>query len=104
MNDQSREYTAEEVLAELLAHVRHLAAYWASLPDKTPLERTEGMAHSMLAALDGKGFMPAFDLVLRPHPDDKLFHIGEGENYYVDGMAINSDCHMSSILYYQVPS
>lgn len=88
----SRAYTAEEVRKQVLDHLKTLANYWASLPDKTDLEKCEGLIFSTLVMLDGHSTaLPAFDLVLKPHPDDKEFCISEGENYYENGQVIN-DC------------
>jgi hypothetical protein len=95
----SRAYTAEEVREQLLAHIRHLARYWATIPDRqTPLERCEGLAFSILNIFDGTSSLPAFDIVLSPHPDDKAFHQSEGENWYEPGMMIN-DCMLHELFY-----
>lgn len=97
----SREYTKEEVRKMVLEHMRHLAQYWAIIPkDVTVLERCEGVAFSILNIFDGTSSgLPAFDLVVRPHPDDKQFHIDEGENYMPDGLVINDDCHLHDLFY-----
>lgn len=95
----SKELTAEQVREEVLGHLRHLAFYWASLPDQTPKERCEGMAFSMLTMIDGCSSLPSFDLVVRPHPDDKQFLIDEGEDYYVDGQVINGDVHLHDLFF-----
>lgn len=95
----SREKTIEEVRTEFMDYVRHLCFYWSKADVKTELERCEGMAHSMLVVFDGCSSLPAFDLVVRPHPDDKEFNQEEGENWYPDGVAINDDCHLKTLLY-----
>ncbi len=88
----SRAYTAEEVRAMFIGAARAMASYWATAPDAgTVQERCEGVAFSLLNCIDGtSGSFPcALDLVLSPHPDDKAFHIDEGENYFEPGMVIN---------------
>src|SRR6476661_4630956 len=50
---EPRAYTVEEVRDKFISHLQNLARYWANLPHKTPLERTEGMLHSVLVTLDG---------------------------------------------------
>lgn len=67
---------------ELLAHIRATARYWATLPDFDPStgntltveDRCNGLAFSILTALDGCSSLPAFDLVaevyLGPEDDD----------------------------------
>jgi len=95
----SRAYTEEEVRDEFLAHIRYLARYWATTPDRqTPLERCQGLAFSILNIFDGTSGLPAFDIVLSPHPDDKAFHQSEGENWYDPGMMIN-DCMLHELFY-----
>lgn len=85
----SKEISEKEMRENFLGHLRHLAQYWANQPDQTPLDRTQGMAHSILCIFDGCfGALPAFDLVVRPHESDKQFCIDNEEDYYVDGMEI----------------
>lgn len=99
----SREYTKEEVRKMVLEHMRNVARYWAgaNVPaDRSLLERCEGVAFSILNIFDGTSSgLPAFDLVVRPHPDDKQFHINEGENWMPDGIAINDDCHLHGLFH-----
>lgn len=67
---------------------------------KSVEDRILGFIHSLLAQIDGEGMtMPAIDLVLRPHPDDREFHIKEGENWYRNGMAINANTYLHERLY-----
>lgn len=100
----SRAHTAEEVREQLLEHIRHLAEYWATTPDRqTALERCEGVAFSILNIFDGTAGLPAFDIVLSPHPDDKEYHQREGENRYEPGMVIN-DCMLHEMFYRSEPT
>lgn len=95
---ESRAYTAEEVREQFLSHLRNLARYWADLPNKTPLERTEGMLFSVLTTIDGGTLaVPAMDLIPLPHPEDKEYFISEGENYY-EPVVIN-DCQLHELVY-----
>ncbi len=95
---EPRAYTADEARKIFIDHLKVLAVYWGNLPNKTPLERTEGMLHSVLVTLDGgAGFLPAYDVIPSPHSEDKEFHISRGENYYVP-IVIN-DCQLHELLY-----
>ena len=95
----SRAKTAEEVRAEFIAILKTYAAYWASLPDKSPYERCDGMAFSMLALLDGSAMgFPAVDISLSPHPDDKAYCQTNGKNWHEHGMVIN-DCQLHELFY-----
>ena len=89
-----REFTAEEVGKQFMQHLAAIAHYWATLPDKTPLERCNGLAFSVLNIFDGTSMaLPALDLVVRPHPDDKAYCIANGENWYVDGQVVEGASH-----------
>ena len=67
----TREYTPEQIqdqtkrLTEKFFRQCHSAAKtWAEYPDKTPLERTTGVLHSLFAILDGSSpGIPSMDLV-----------------------------------------
>jgi len=76
-----RELTREEVRDNFLEHVRKIVEYWGKL-DAPVVDRLGGVAFSMLAAFDGCSELPAFILAPRPHPEDKEYNIGEGDNYY----------------------
>ncbi len=92
---EPRAWTAEEARKMFLAHLQGCAEYWAKLPNKTPLERTEGVLFSMLVCIDGGTMpLPGMDIVLRPHEEDERFNRVElGHNWFVDGMVIN-DCQL----------
>lgn len=105
MNTQTppQAYTKNEMRDMLMEHIRFLAHYWATQVEagRTVQERIDGFAHSLLTTMDGcSGSFPcAIDLVLRPNADDKAFHIAEGERWVEDGMVINDDCHLHSLLF-----
>lgn len=95
-----RAYTAKEERAALIAHFRNMARYWATQPDKTAQERCDGLAFSILAALDGVAAdLPAFDLVVRVHESDEAYHKEQGENWHQCGLVINGDVHMHDLYY-----
>lgn len=92
--------TSKEKAREMfLDQVRFLCHYWAD-QNGGKLEACEGLAFSIMNIFDGSsgGFPAAIDLVLRPHPDDKDFNIGEGEDWIVDGQVINDDCHLHEMV------
>lgn len=96
-DDEPRAYTAEEARAEFIGHVQHLAFYW-SRQEGTPRELLDGLTHSILCIFDGVTHLPAFDIVLAPHEDNKQYAIDNGDNWYEPGMVIN-DCHLHDMLY-----
>lgn len=99
--ESPRAYTPEEVRAKLLGYTREIARYWANLPNKTPQERCDGLAFSILNIFDGiVDELPAMNITLSPHPDDQEYHRGNGENWYEPGQVVN-DCMLHE-LYYKV--
>lgn len=76
-----------------LEHVLEIVQYWAALPNKTKLERCSGTAFSILVALDGgAAFLPHFDVVARPHPEDEAYHKSLFENFWAShGTVINDN-------------
>jgi hypothetical protein len=43
----------EEYRDEFLDHIRYMIFNWSDLPDKTNVERLEGLAFTILSAIDG---------------------------------------------------
>ena len=97
----SKPITKEQTREDFLKQIKSIVWYWASsnVHDVTMMERCEGVAFSILVMLDGGSGLPAFDVIVRPHPDDQSFHEAEGEDYYVDGMVINDDCQLHDLFY-----
>ncbi len=86
---EPREFTSEEVRDLLLKHIVGLCHYWAHETRVTSIEdRLQGLAFSILSALDGSSAeLPTFEVVCTPHPTDKEFHLGQGENWFPRPMA-----------------
>lgn len=86
----SRAYTKEEIREQFLEHIKELIKYWARLPNKSLEDVGEGVAFSILNIFDGTTMnLPAFDITVRPHPDDKGYNVARNENWYKDGTVIN---------------
>jgi hypothetical protein len=84
---ESREKTTEEIREEFLKHVRSLINYWDKVEGKdspkTQKDRLDGLAFSIMVALDGGAMaLPGFIVAPCPHPSDKEYHISEGSDYY----------------------
>ena len=80
----SKELTKKEVRENFGSHAAYLTKYWENESRaKTSKEKLEGLAFSLLAALDGScGAIPSFMVIPMPHKDDKKYCIQHGENYY----------------------
>lgn len=92
----SRAYTKDEMREEFLEQIRILVNYWGGdsdnkVKEKTSKEKLDGLAFSILNIFDGSTVLPAFDIVVRPHKDDKKYNIERGEKYYEDGICFNDD-------------
>lgn len=94
----SRAKTAEEVREELLDQIRHLAKLWANHEPNDSLAACNGMAFSILNIFDGTSGLPAFDILVSPHPDDKQYAIDHGDDWYEPGMMVN-DCYLHDMYY-----
>jgi len=93
--NKPRVKTKQEAQKEFLDHIHSSSEYWANLSDLTPQERCDGVAFSILVMLDGESMeLPAMDVSLNPHPDDKEFLKSEGENWFEPHMVINDDCEL----------
>lgn len=97
---EPRAYTADEVRDQIIEHVWTMARYWAGLDgsnvpaDATPLDRTTGLAHSLLVTLDGSTMnLPAFKLVPDPAPEDEAYLKGEGQNWYDPANVVQDTLH-----------
>jgi len=85
----SRPYTKEEIVDTVLGQIEMSVVYWDSVKTDSVRDKMHGLVFSILNIFDGTSSLPAFDIIVRPHPDDKQFHIDEDEDYYEDGMVIN---------------
>lgn len=96
----SRAYTKEEVLEKFFKHVNSNIKYWSEEhQDMSIKERIRGAIFSTLVIFDGGKFdLPAINLVLNPHPDDKQYNIDNSKNYFEEGMVINDDCQLHDML------
>lgn len=95
-----RAYTSEEVRDQLIAHVWGIVRYWgghggSNVPkDRDKDDCLEGVAFSILAALDGSSMaVPGFQLSPDPHPDDEEYLRSQGENWYDPETVIEDQLH-----------
>jgi hypothetical protein len=96
----SREKTEEEVRNEFLNHIRHLVKYWNTIDDRPSEEKLNGLAFSILAALDGgAGGLCGFIVAPNTHEDDKQYHIDEGRNYYPENHNSDVKCDIAGSLH-----
>jgi hypothetical protein len=98
---EARAKTAEELQDDFMAQCRILVHYWDTVKDVPQRERLSGLLHSVLVMIDGQsgGWECALDLVCRPHPDDKAYHIDEGSNWIEDGTILNDTDLLHELLY-----
>ncbi len=96
MMNEPRARTAEDLRSDFLSYLKTLVVYWDDLPDKTSREKLDGLCFSILSIFDGTSIaFPAADIVMRPHPDDRQFHIDNNEDWIEDGTVINDTIYTS---------
>ena len=80
----------EDVREELLDQIRAYIGFWINTKDQTEEQKLVGLAFSILNIFDGtSACLPAMDIVLRPHEDDKEYNKENGDDWYEDGMVVN---------------
>lgn len=94
---------AEQLRDEILSTFRHLAEYWANLPDKrsdgspmTIADRCNGVAFSICVALDGCGDLPPMILEAATPPDD-------GEEYDDEFAGVRVETYLHEFYYGGTP-
>lgn len=98
----SMEYTVEQVRDIFIRQVECVTYYWANNQrEMTTKERCEGVAFSIMNIIDGTSCLPAFDLIVSPHPDDKQFNKREGNDWFPEKVIIN-DCYLHELLFNSV--
>lgn len=103
MSDENElRMSKDELRDAFMHHVRDMVWYWSRQDERSEFRKLSGLAFSILSAIDGTSMgLPAFDLVARPHPDNKQYRIDQGEQWIEDGMCINDDVMLHEEFYDQ---
>lgn len=89
-------YTEQETRDLFMEHVRSMIDYWDKCPEHSRRSALEGLAFSILVALDGESSdLPAFRVMPAPHPDDEQYHREQGDNWYDPEVDISGPLHES---------
>lgn len=95
-----KEKKMEEVREEFLEHVRDMVDYWHDVPNKTEKEKLNGLAFSIMAALDGCSVdIPGFIVAPLPHETAKQYHMDNEEDYYPENHNSEVNCNISGELH-----
>ncbi len=100
MNDEKpREYTEEEIRKMFIQHVWCMIDYWEHETQVTSTRRKlAGLAHSILATLDGSTpGLPAFIVAPIPHKDDKQYDKDEGSNWFPENDVSKVNCDIGPL-------
>lgn len=91
--DDPREWTDTEMRRFFCEHVWAMVEWWAvESREPTPRGKLEGLAHSLLSAIDGSAMaLPGYVLSPAPHEDDKDYHHRRGENWYPEAPDVECD-------------
>lgn len=106
MSDEPRAYTAAELQERLFSCLWRNIHYWETLdkPTYSVRDRLGGLAFSLLNIFDGTSMdFPTLDIVASPHPDDKQYHIDQGDNWIEPGTVINGDLLLHEHFYQYDP-
>ena len=96
----SREKTLDEVRNEFLSHVRVRVDYWNGVDERDTKEKLQGLAFSILSAIDGSaGALPAFILAPYPHEDDKNYLAEKDEDWYLENHESGVKCDIAGCLH-----
>lgn len=96
----SREKTEDEVRDEFLEHIRVMIDYWNNVESQSTKDKLEGLAFSILVAIDGgSSALPSFVLAPLPHEDDKQFNIDGDEDYYPENHNSDVKCDIAGYLH-----
>lgn len=101
MEPEPREMTTNECRERFLGHVAATVRYWDHEP-VTCREKLEGLAFSILVAIDGDASLPAWILAPFPHEEDKAFNQSEGENWYPENSTDAVTADISGGLHEQI--
>lgn len=81
--EQPRELSRDEVQKKFLDYVRNCIDWWEHETRVTSIhDKLEGLAFSIMVALDGESTLPGFIVAPRPHQEDKAYNISNEENWY----------------------
>lgn len=95
----SRELREEEVQELFLSHVKGLIEYWGDGLDKNAKDKLDGLAFSILTAIDGcAGDLPGFILSPVCSEEDIEFYKEHNMNYYPISPK-NVNCDISGTLH-----
>lgn len=95
----SREKTKDEVKREFILSIRQSVKIW-SKADMPCEQKLEGLAHSILATLDGvSNDVCGFIVAPSPHKDDAYYNIENGENYYPQNHYSDVECDIAGDLH-----
>lgn len=82
----SKQITQDEARDKFIAHMWAMVEWWEK-EDRcsSTRDRLAGLMHSFFAALDGRTLeLPGCQVIPDPHPEDREYHISNGEDYYPD--------------------
>lgn len=94
-----REKLPDEVRDELIRTMRHRIRHSLTYSDPNDkAAQTDAALHAVLCIFDGVTGLPAFDLVVKPHPDDKEYNETLGQDWYPSGVVINGNQYLHDLI------
>lgn len=76
------QYTQKEMEDRFIGLCKAYVKYWTKNQMETTEETLLGFLHSILVIFDGGTGLPALKIFPDPHPEDKEYHIEQGEKWW----------------------
>lgn len=94
------EKTVEQVRDEFVTNVKNMVDYWAKVDVDTTKERLEGVAFSIMSALDGCAMaLPPFIVSPLAFEEEKKEAIDNDDDYYPVNDGSTTSCDISGSLH-----
>lgn len=98
----AKEKTIEEIRQEFLKYVAESCRSWNDVEGKDTLGKLEGLAFSILVAIDGESCaVPGFILAPHPHPEDKEYNQKRCQDWYPENHESNIKADIAGNLHHE---
>lgn len=93
-------YTDEETAHKFVTNISGMVEYWSTTEENSPSQkdRMNGLVSDILSMIDGLSpNMPAMNVSMNPHEDDREYLIQMGDQFYVPERVWNTDLVLNEV-------